>query len=102
MISQGSEALPLFTIEEATRVRFTDWRILSVPLRCAVGLRRVRTARGNALTTTRVFRVIGRPGALIALAFIGISLTSCAATKSNAFLGPAYDGPTAAYGYNLP
>jgi hypothetical protein len=94
MNSQNSEALLLFTIEEATRVRLTDWRILSVPLRRAVG--------GNAPMATRAFRVIGRPGALIALAFIGISLTSCAATKSNAFLGPACGGPTAAYGYNLP
>jgi hypothetical protein len=36
----------------------------------------------------------------IALAFTLVSLTSCAGPHT--FLGPAYDGPTAAYGYNIP
>jgi hypothetical protein len=49
-----------------------------------------------------LFTVIGRPVALVALVVTVASLTSCAATGSNSFLGSEYDGPTAAYGYNLP
>jgi hypothetical protein len=50
----------------------------------------------------RVLLSIGRPATLAALAVIIMSLTSCAGTGHTAFLGPAYDGPTAAYGYNIP
>jgi hypothetical protein len=78
MISQGSEAQPSSVIENATRARLTDSRIPPALSHHAVG-------RGR-----------------IALAILAMSLTSCAATNRNAFLGPAYDGPTAAYGYNLP
>ena len=67
-----------------------------------VGCRKMGTAAGHAPMATNVVRVIRRHDALIALAMIAMSLTSCAATNGNAFLGPAYDGPTAAYGYNLP
>ncbi len=43
------------------------------------------------------------PGiASAALILTTVSLISCAATENNAFLGPRYDGPTAAYGYNPP
>jgi hypothetical protein len=40
--------------------------------------------------------------ALLALISAGASLMSCSAPSNNAFLGAPYDGPTAAYGYNLP
>lgn len=50
----------------------------------------------------RVLLAIGRPVTLLALAVIVMSLTSCAGTSHTAFLGPAYDGPTATYGYNIP
>jgi hypothetical protein len=67
-----------------------------------VGCRKMGTAAGRTLIETNVARVIRRHDALIALAMIAMLLTSCAATNGNAFLGPAYDGPTAAYRYNLP
>jgi hypothetical protein len=67
-----------------------------------VGCRKMGTATGHAPMATNVVRVITRHGPLTALAMIAMLLTSCAATNGNAFLGPAYDGPTAAYGYNLP
>jgi len=66
------------------------------------GCRKMGTASGRAPMATNVVRVIRRHDILIALAMIAMLLTSCAATNGNAFLGPAYDGPTAAYGYNLP
>ena len=50
----------------------------------------------------RILLAIRHPVALIALAVALVSLTSCAGTSSNSFLGPAYDGPTAVYGYNHP
>jgi hypothetical protein len=40
--------------------------------------------------------------AAVALILATGSLTACATTDNNAFLGSPYDGPTAAYGYNLP
>jgi hypothetical protein len=67
-----------------------------------VGCRKMGTAASRAPMATNFVRVIRRHGALIAPAMIAMLLTSCAATNGNAFLGPAYDGPTAAYGYNLP
>jgi hypothetical protein len=62
----------------------------------------MKTMHFAAPMATRVIAVIRRHEAFIALAIIAMFLTSCAATNCNAFLGPAYDGPTAAYGYNLP
>jgi hypothetical protein len=67
-----------------------------------VGCRKMGTAADRTPIATNVARVIRRHDALIALAMIAMLLTSCAATNGNAFLGPAYDGPTAAYRYNLP
>jgi hypothetical protein len=67
-----------------------------------VGCRKMGTAADCTPIATNVVRVIRRHDALIALAMIVMLLTSWAATDGNAFLGPAYDGPTAAYGYNLP
>jgi hypothetical protein len=102
VIPQASEALPLSIVENATRARLTKGRVLPVPSCRAVGLYHTGTATGAAPMAPRVFRVIRLPGALIALAVIAMSLSSCAATNRNAFLGPAYDGPTAAYRYNMP
>jgi hypothetical protein len=45
---------------------------------------------------------VWRTTALTALLVTLMSLTSCAGMGDNSFLGPAYDGPTAAYGYNIP
>ena len=64
--------------------------------------RQMGTAAGRTPMATRVIPVIRRHDASMALAIIATFLTSCAATNGNAFLGPAYDGPTAAYRYNLP
>jgi hypothetical protein len=51
----------------------------------------------------RMFTTIARhPVALLALAVTLVSLTACAGTGNTSFLGPAFDGPTAAYGYNQP
>ena len=50
----------------------------------------------------RILLAIRHPVALIALAVTLVSLIACAGTSSNSFLGPAYDGPTAVYGYNHP
>jgi hypothetical protein len=36
------------------------------------------------------------------VAMIALALTSCSGYQSNAFLGYPYDGPTAAWGYNMP
>jgi hypothetical protein len=61
--------------------------------------------QGGASRTSmgaRILVVVGRPITLIALAVTVMSLTSCEAAGSGPFLGPAYDGPTAAYGYNHP
>ena len=80
--------------------QLADGRILAAPSRPAAGLRSMST--GNALTATRFFRVLRRPEAIIVAVVIALSLTSCSATNNNAFLGAPYDGPTAAWGYNLP
>jgi hypothetical protein len=48
------------------------------------------------------FPAISCPVAFLAMAITLVSLTACAGTQKTAFLGPAYDGPTAAYGYNQP
>ena len=102
MNSQSSEALQLPIVANATGGRLTGGQILPVHSRRAVGLRRTGTAKYGAPMVPRVLRVIRRPGAFMALAVIAMSLSSCAASNSNAFLGPAYDGPTAAYEYNMP
>jgi hypothetical protein len=62
----------------------------------------MKTMYFAAPMATRAIPVIRRHDAFIALAIIAMFLTSCSATNGNAFLGRAYDGPTAAYGYNLP
>ena len=101
-MSQGSEALPSSSIENASRASLTRRRMLPGPARRAVGLCHTETATEGASMPARVFRMIRHPNALIALGVIAMSLSACAATNRNAFLGPAYDGPTAAYGYNMP
>jgi hypothetical protein len=67
-----------------------------------VGCRKMGTAASRPPMATHVVRVIRHHGALIAPAMIAMLLTPCAATNGNAFLGPAFDGPTADHGYNPP
>jgi hypothetical protein len=52
------------------------------------------------VTLTAFASPVRRLVALIPLAFILVSLTSCAGPGT--LLGPPYDGPTAAWGYNVP
>jgi hypothetical protein len=57
---------------------------------------------GGVAKGASILPAIRCPVAFLALAVTLVSLTSCAGTQKTAFLGPAYDGPTAAYGYNQP
>jgi hypothetical protein len=57
---------------------------------------------GGGSKRASILLAIRCPVALLAMAVVLVSLTSCAGTDNTAFLGPAYDGPTAAYGYNQP
>jgi hypothetical protein len=102
MISPDYEALPVSLMQNTARACLTDRRTPAVSGRRAVRRRHIGTATGKALVAARVFRVVGSSAALIALAMIALSLTSCAASDGNAFLGSAYDGPTAVYAYNHP
>jgi hypothetical protein len=102
MISPDYEALPVSLMQNTARTHLTDKRTRAVPAGRTVGLRHIGTAAGNALVAARVLRVVGCAAVLIALAMIALSLTSCAPSDDNAFLGSAYDGPTAAYAYNHP
>ena len=55
---------------------------------------------GDASKEARILLMVRRPVTLTALAVSLLPLTSCAGTGSTSLLGPAYDDPPAAYGYN--
>jgi hypothetical protein len=57
---------------------------------------------GGVLKGGRVPLAVSQSIPLVALLVTLMSLSSCTGTSHNSFLGGAYDGPTAAYGYNLP